>query len=413
MQKEQVKEFLSGLNKDNLNIIFFNYSLKKHWHSPLMLIIKLYYHLTGKPKIDHVCHISKFDGDNIRVFEANLKKGMIENDLFERLEKFEGNVYLISLGQDKYFTNGVKIDKNICRQFENEFRGKKYDPIKAVGSAVDDIGWIKKITKRKKLKGAYCSYLVSELMIRLGYRSVKFLSKEVGGITNIAPYELFNTLYRGREIQEIEIDGKIFNQKVEKRYATSTKNKSPHKVRAIINSWITKFLILLLTYTLYNLKIYNENLISIKKIISYNAYNYQDKENKILSAMSKSLEGESNNLYLGLLTIDKDNKNYNFIDIIHSSTLKTNFGDSSISIMREKIRKNFKSFCQISNNYLSKNFQIPSDCLDRSLPINTIDLYSVYGSMFGEYIIIASCYFEKCTEKQIDNLFSKIREELK
>ena len=408
MEKQDIQNFLKGLNKDNLHILFFNYSLRKHWFNPILLITKFYYQLCGKPKIDHICHISKFDGDRYYIFEANVSKGMIENDLIERLEKFEGNIYLVSLGFDSsYSFNSLKIDKNICRQFENEFRGRPYDIIQAVGSAVDNIGWFKKFVKKRKQKGFFCSYLVAELMTRLNYKSIKFLSQEVGGIKNIAPYELFNLLYHGRSNQEIEINGKIYNQNVEKRYATSTKNIKKN-ILSKFSTLTTKLLIILLIFTIYTLKSYNENLNEIKKIVDSDAFNYQEKENRILISMSKALENEKKNIFLSLLAIEKGRNNYNFVDIITSSKKTTFFGDITESVMREKIRKNFRIVCQ-NDFFYHFTIEVPINCIDRELPINTSNLFSVYGFWLeNQYLIIASCYDEKCDQEEIKNIFTKI-----
>ena len=403
MEKQDIQNFLKDLSKDNLHILFFNYSLKKHWYNPILIITKLYYQLSGKPKIDHICHISKFDGDRYHIFEANVSRGMIENDLIERLEKFEGNVYLVSLGS----YNSLKVDKNICRQFENEFRGRPYDIIQAVGSAVDNIGWFKKFIKKRKQKGFFCSYLVAELMTRLNYKAVKFLSKEVGGIKNIAPYELFKILYLGRSTQEIEIDGKIYNQNVEKRYATSTKNIKK-SILSKFSSVATKILIILLIYTIQIILNNNENLLEIKKIVELKAFNFQEKENRILMSMAKALENEKKNIYLSLLAVEKEKNLYNFVDIVKSSEKTTIFNDISQSVMREKIRKNFQIVCK-NDLFYHYTIEIPSNCINTDLPINTSDLRSVFGFWLeNQYLVIASCYFEKCDQEEIKNIFTKI-----
>jgi hypothetical protein len=203
----KIKNFLNNLDQNKLYICFFNYSAKSKWYNPFILITKFYYFLTKKHKIDHCAHISVesppylkiSDGAPYRnprpqIFEANIKHGMIHNDLIERLMHFSGKFYLVELNE---------VNKEILAQFENEFKGKSYDIMQAVGSAVDDFNWFTRYLSKRKNKGFFCSYLVIELLNRLGYKEADNIIKKAGGKFKVAPYEIFNEFYKNAKILKL------------------------------------------------------------------------------------------------------------------------------------------------------------------------------------------------------------------
>ena len=117
-KKKEITDFLRGIDSTKLTIVFFNYSAKKKWYNIFLLATKFYYWLNNRPKIDHVAFISKWRYGEPYIFEANVSKGMIENNLVERLEHFQGNFYYKTLS---------RFDSEIINKYKKETEGKKYD----------------------------------------------------------------------------------------------------------------------------------------------------------------------------------------------------------------------------------------------------------------------------------------------
>lgn len=407
-KQKKIKEFLSILKPDELHILFFNYSAKKFWYNPFLLATKLYYHLHNKKKIDHVAHVSRvgdkyfYNFDDIKIFEANVKKGMIESNLEERLMHFEGNVYLFTF-------KDYKIDKNICREFEKDFRNKKYDIIKAVGSAVDDYKWFTKLVKRKKKTNPFCSYLATTLMNRLGFIDVKKFTNDLGGAENVSPPELYNFLNL-KDIVNVEYHGEIIKVKIEKQeFKTKILNKTNY-FNFLKNSKFLASIIIILALIYGFFKI---NSLLMEQMLKINAFYYQQKEHLILSAMDKSLEDRHGNIYLSLVVLDQDKRKYTFVDIINVNQNKMRipfYFHTTQSIVRSNLRHNFKTICNPED--LKINSEIPPHCLEQALPIDKNGLRMVHGLFIDPYVVIASCYFSNCEGREIVEILNKIKEGL-
>lgn len=416
MKNEKINKFIGSLDRDKLNILFFNYSLRYYWYHPLMLITKLYYFLSGKPKIDHVCHISRWCtlvNDNApryssygypQIFEANLKRGMIENDLAERLKKFEGTIYCVQL--DNY-------DKNICRNFENEFRGKPYDAAKAVGSAVDNIKVVQKIVKRKKQKGYFCSYLVLELLVRHGYRSAIDLKNHLG-INNVAPYELFEKFYHpDRQIRL----GVGLATKTEKIVISSTKNltfeEMEEKRKNKIIKILTTFSFLALLVIANSVKNLKNEIKTTQEKLNYNAFNYQQKEQLIVKKLTSIFDEtvpKGKKIYISLVSINQEKNKFVFSEII--SYDKKN--DEIVSYARTQYRETFELICNVDN--LNKSTYIPKRCIN-FLP-NSFFIEQSHGIIYENYIIAITSYLDfnkkedaKENYQIIKNIIKKIKKE--
>jgi len=83
-KRKRIIEAVNNLDRNKIHVLYFQYYLNWHnfYHSPLLLGAKILSLITGKPCIDHVCHISRFDYDrskrryNAKIFEATASKGM-------------------------------------------------------------------------------------------------------------------------------------------------------------------------------------------------------------------------------------------------------------------------------------------------------------------------------------------------
>lgn len=396
MKKIKIKNFIENLDSDKLIILFFNYSMKHYWFNPIMMITKLYYHFTKKPKIDHVCHISrwcKLKSDNTRysgcghpkIFEANVQKGMIENDLGIRLENFKGTVYAVEL--DNY-------DKNICKEFENEFRDKPYDIFKAIGSAVDDIGFIKRYIKKKEEKGFFCSYLVLELLVRHKYKSAIDLKKKLGAF-NVAPYELFQKFYNTKPQIIVNDEEKIIESK---KILITSKNETLEEQKQedsiIIKKLIglTIFLFVLIAIGFFDLfvlfkKTENENKEKHEMI----TYNYQKRENQIILKLSEiylKIVPNDMNLYVSLIRINPEKTEFIFSDLIANDQSL----DEIKSFYRNSFRKTFPLNGQISCSLerLEKTTYIPKACINFLPNIEFIE--QSHAIIFENYVIALTTY---------------------
>lgn len=178
-----LKYKISGLDKNKIHILYFSYYLNLHnvYHSPLLLVTKILNFITRKPSIDHVCHISRFVEDkenntfDPKVFEANITRGMEQNDLIDRLENFQGICYIETLNK--------KVIKTRARKFEADYKGVPYSKELAAMSGID-IKIIEKYIKPKN-NGGFCSWL-----------EALFLQNQKINISNIQggnPYEIMPT----------------------------------------------------------------------------------------------------------------------------------------------------------------------------------------------------------------------------
>lgn len=160
---------LKNLEKDRIHLLFFSYRLNWHnfYKNPLILTTKGLAFFTRTPAIDHVCHISRFYFDGVnngaKIFEANMERGMEQNDLYEKLKQIDGTCYIQTL---------KKVDKIKAKGFEEKYLGVPYSEIKAGLSGID--GWVGKILnkifkKQRNGKGQFCSSLVSLFLIDQGY----------------------------------------------------------------------------------------------------------------------------------------------------------------------------------------------------------------------------------------------------
>lgn len=174
---------INNINSKKINILYLRYrlSLKNIIQSPLFILTRLFSLFIKENYIDHCCYIY-FDNNEFKIFEANIEKGMIVNDLKQRLLAFDGIFYIETLG---YINNEKEIN------FRKKWLYKKYDTIIAGLSGVD--GWggkiLNKIFKSKfKKSKTFCSDSVSQFLISQGYDLSNIhekLSKE------ITPNDLF------------------------------------------------------------------------------------------------------------------------------------------------------------------------------------------------------------------------------
>jgi len=195
-QKEEITWFLRQINSTKFTVVFFNYSAKRKWYNIFLLATKFYYWINNRPKIDHVAFISKWRRGEPYIIEANVTKGIIESNLVERLEHFQGNFY--------YKTLDYIYDEKIVEKYGKEFLGKPYDVLKAVGSAVDNVKWFTKFVDKRKAKGYFCSYSVIDLIERAGCGEADEIIKKAGGNKfKVDPTEIYE--YYKEDLKKIKI----------------------------------------------------------------------------------------------------------------------------------------------------------------------------------------------------------------
>lgn len=196
-KEQQIDQFIKEIKiPKKTTILFFNYSAKSKWYNPFLLATKLYYHLNGKAKIDHCGHIIWSNIPNIpKLFEANIKLGIIKTDLKERLMHFKGKVY------------AVQIDDNFPKErlwFEWKYFAHKYDLIQAIASAVDNFKWFNRYVKKRKMKGYFCSILVAKLGLLQADETIINVVKKAGGAENVSPPELFEPFYQQAKVLRLK-----------------------------------------------------------------------------------------------------------------------------------------------------------------------------------------------------------------
>lgn len=382
-QKKEIIHFLRQIDSTKFTIVFFNYSARKKWYNIFLLATKFYYWLNNRPKIDHVAFISKWRYGEPYIFEANVKKGMIESNLVERLGHFQGNFYYKTLS---------RFDSEIVIKYKKETEGKKYDILKAVGSAVDNVKWFTKFVDKRKAKGYFCSYSVIDLMERLSYREADQIIKKAGGDKfKVDPTEIYE--YYKEDLKKIKI---IKESKFLKFMKIS--------ITTIL------FLIIFGLGCMIGLRIGIVN--NAPEYQELNAFDRQTKENKILQSMANAyreeLSGEKKqNVYLSLLVADEWKRYFSFVDMIV-------FGHSDIqSYMRNSLRGKYGIFCDVNELNLDEGkMEIPLSCVDTNISVNRNNLQSLYGYRLNkDYLIIMACYNVVCSKGQARNVFNFLRSE--
>jgi hypothetical protein len=183
---QKIKDLQAKVNKldrDKIHLLFFEYhlSLRNLYHSPLLFIsTKPFAFITDTKPIDHVCHISRFDLDdtikkfkkkdvyNAKIFEANVKRGMEENWLTDRLKNIDGKVYIATLD---------KVDKKKAWEFEQKYKGQPYSKNGALFAGLD-------LPFLRPSNGShFCSWLVGKFLSDQGYFE--------GNTSELVPYDLF------------------------------------------------------------------------------------------------------------------------------------------------------------------------------------------------------------------------------
>lgn len=383
-KKKEITDFLRGIDATKLTIVFFNYSAKKKWYNIFLLATKFYYWLNNRPKIDHVAFISKWRYGEPYIFEANVKKGMIESNLVERLGHFQGNFYYKTLS---------RFDSEIVNKYKKETEGKKYDILKAVGSAVDNVKWFTKFVDKRKAKGYFCSYSVIDLMERLSYREADQIIKKAGGDKyKVDPTEIFE-FFKDKDLKKIKI------------MKEDTFLKSV-KVSLIAILFFIIFLIV------YMLGLWVGLRSHAPKYQELDAFETQTKENKILQSMANAYREElsyekKQNVYLSLLVADEWKRYFSFVDMIV-------FGHSEIeSHMRNSLRRKYGIFCDVNELNLDEGkIEIPLSCVDANISVNRKNLQSLYGYRLNkDYLIIMACYNVVCTQGQARQVFNFLRDE--
>lgn len=193
-KEQQIDQFIKEIKiPKKTTILFFNYSAKSKWYNPFLLATKLYYHLNNKAKIDHCAHILWTSVP--KLFEANIKRGIIQTNLKERLMHFKGKVYAVQI--DDNFPD-TRID------FEFKYYLKKYDLIQAIASAVDNFKWFNRYVKKRKMKGYFCSILVAKLGLLQADETIIDVVKKAGGAENVSPPELFAPFYQQAKVLRLK-----------------------------------------------------------------------------------------------------------------------------------------------------------------------------------------------------------------
>ena len=184
---KDLKNRVNSLNREEIHLLFFEYhfSWKNVYHSPLLFITtKPLNFFTKNKSIDHVAHISRFDLDdqikkyqglevyNAKIFEANIKRGVEENWLVDRLKNVDGRVYIATIG---------KVDKEKAREFEKKYIGQPYSKNAALFAGVD-----LPFLPESKREG-FCSWLVGEFLKDQGYYE--------GNSSELTPADLYNYFY--------------------------------------------------------------------------------------------------------------------------------------------------------------------------------------------------------------------------
>lgn len=380
---KEITDFLRQIDSTKFTVVFFNYSAKKKWYNIFLLATKFYYWLNNRPKIDHVAFISKWRYGEPYIFEANVKKGMIESNLVERLGHFQGNFYYKALS---------RFDSEIVNKYKKETEGKKYDILKAVGSAVDNVKWFTKFVDKRKAKGYFCSYSVIDLMERLSYREADQIIKKAGGDKyKVDPTEIYE-FFKEKNLNKIKI----------------------MKEDAFLKS-IKVMLITILFFIIF-LIVYMSGLwvglgSHAPKYQELNAFDRQTKENKILQTMANAYredldDEKKQNVFLSLLVTDGERNYFSFVDMIV-------FGGSEInSHMRNSLRSKYRILCDVTKLDLEESIEIPQKCIDGNISVSRKNLQSLYGyRLSSEYLVVMACYNIVCSTGQAKSIFQFLRQE--
>ena len=382
-KKKEITDFLRGIDSTKLTIVFFNYSAKKKWYNIFLLATKFYYWLNNRPKIDHVAFISKWRYGEPYIFEANVSKGMIENNLVERLEHFQGNFYYKTLS---------RFDSEIINKYKKETEGKKYDILKAVGSAVDNVKWFNKFVEKRKAKGYFCSYSVIDIMDRLSYREADQIIKKAGGNKyKVDPTEIFE-FFKDKDLKKIKI-------MKEDKFLKSIKN---------ITIFLMGITILYLGYMFGGWTAIGSHP---PRYEERNAFDRQVKENKILQTMANAYREEldnekKQNVFLSLIATDQGGNYFSFVDMIV-------FGGNEISShMRNSLRSKYRILCDVTKLDLEESIEIPQKCIDGNISVSRKNLQSLYGyRLSSEYLVVMACYNIVCSAGQAKSIFQFLRQE--
>tara|TARA_R110000868_G_scaffold401156_1_gene676479 strand:- start:202 stop:810 length:609 start_codon:yes stop_codon:yes gene_type:complete len=173
------------LDRERIHIVYLSYHSNFHnfYQAPLLLGTKILGWLKGREATDHICHISRFNYDEAKgiyrpkIFEANTKRGMEENDLIQRLKDFDGKLYIQTLG---------RVDKKLARDFENDYKGIAYEKDSALFAGVD-IPFLDKIFSKGKGRG-FCSWLEAKFLLQQGYK----IKAENGNPSELTPEDIRN-----------------------------------------------------------------------------------------------------------------------------------------------------------------------------------------------------------------------------
>lgn len=173
------------LDRDRIHVIYFSYhsNFRNFYHSPLLLGTKILGWIKGRESTDHICHISRFNYDEEKgiyrpkIFEANTKRGMEENDFIQRLKDFDGRLYIQTLG---------KVDKKLARGFENDYRGVPYEKDSALFAGID-IPILDRVFSKGRGRG-FCSWLEAIFLTQQGYK----IKAESGNPSELTPEDIKN-----------------------------------------------------------------------------------------------------------------------------------------------------------------------------------------------------------------------------
>ena len=187
-REQNIQNALSLLDINKIHIVYFSYYL--NWHNfiktPLLLATKILNCVTRQKFIDHVAHICNFDFDknykleDVKIFEATVKYGMVKNSLLKKLSAFQGICYVETINQ--------QVDKVKAREFESQYYGVPYSKTLAAISGID-IKFLDKAIKPPKGDGGFCSWLEALFLIN---QDIDIKHIEKGEAIEITPADIYH-----------------------------------------------------------------------------------------------------------------------------------------------------------------------------------------------------------------------------
>jgi len=178
MNRSELQKIINSLDVSKIHLVYFVNRLKLSdiSYGKLKIVLKLFNLFSGQ-KIDHTAHISRFfideEGNKVaKIFEATVEHGMIQRDLLDKAETFNGSIFIESIDKE--------VDKSKAKIFENKYYQLPYSKIGAVLAGLD--GAMNVIRPGKN--SLFCSYLQGLFL--------KDQNIEVGEPEELTPSNIFN-----------------------------------------------------------------------------------------------------------------------------------------------------------------------------------------------------------------------------